>query len=121
PMLGRLSAMSNDESDDGVVVMSYGLWQRVFGGDPAVVGRALSMNGRPRSIVAVMPPDFHFPDGTAQYWIPSHFSPEFRHNRDQYMFVAVGRLRDGVTVDRARADMEIIAARLRRDWSQYNT
>jgi predicted permease len=120
--LGRtLTEADEDPASDPVIVLSHAAWRRLYGEDPSVVGRTLTLNGTPRTIVGIMPPDFRFPDGAVEYWVPARFDPAFRANRDQYFIAAVGRLAPGATVERARAEMATIAARLRRDWPLYNT
>ena len=121
PARGRWPT-SADESDDRlVVVLSDGAWRRHFGADPSIVGRTITLNRTARTVIGVMPPSFRFPDGSAQYWMPSRFSPEFKANRDQYFLGVIGRLKPGVGVERARTDMAVVSERMRRDWSKYNT
>ncbi|HJR62583.1 MAG TPA: ABC transporter permease [Gemmatimonadaceae bacterium] len=120
--LGRtLTEADEDPTSEQVVVLSHALWSRLFGEDRSVLGRALTINGTPRTVVGVMPSSFRFPDASTQFWVPARFDPEFRANRDQYFIWVVGRLAPAATLERARAEMETIALRLRRDWPSYNT
>jgi putative ABC transport system permease protein len=122
PLLGRtLTAADEDPRSEPTIVLSHGTWQRLFGGDRAVVGTTVVLNGTPRRIVGVMPPSFRFPDGRSAFWVPLRLDPAERTNRDQYYLGVVGRLRDGVSPARAAAELETIAARLRRDWPTYNS
>ncbi|MDP2577135.1 MAG: ABC transporter permease [Candidatus Palauibacterales bacterium] len=122
PLLGRTLVEGDEESDaELVVVLSYSSWQRLFGGDVGAIGQSLTLNGRPRTVVGVMPPDFRFPDGSVDVWLPYQFSGEFRANRDQYFLQAIARLRPGETVEGARAEMETIASRLRTEHALFNT
>ena len=121
PAMGRWPITADESADQPVVVLSDVTWRRYFGADPAIVGRTVTLNGTPRTVIGVMPATFHFPDGSAEYWTPSRFTAEFKANRDQYFLSVVGRLAAGVTVEKARGDMEVVAARLRRDWGKYNT
>ncbi|HJU65914.1 MAG TPA: ABC transporter permease, partial [Gemmatimonadaceae bacterium] len=120
--LGRtLTESDEDPTAERTMVLSHALWSRLFGEDRSVLGRTLTINGTPRTIVGVMPPSFRFPDGNTLFWVPSRFDPEFRANRDQYFILVIGRLAPGATIERARAELETIALRLRRDWPMYNS
>jgi predicted permease len=120
-LFGRtITTADEDPGAERTIVLSYATWRRLFGEDRAALGRTLTLNGTPRTIVGVMPPTFRFPDGTTEFWTPSRFEPEFRANRDQYFIQAVARLAPGATIGRARAEMATIAARMRRDWPMYN-
>jgi predicted permease len=96
------------------------MWTQRFGGDSGVLGKSLTLNNTPRRIVGVMPPDFRFPDGGADYWLPLRLAPEDRANKDQYYLQPIGRLKPGATIAQAQAEMSVIAARLKRDWPVYN-
>ncbi|HEY7545548.1 MAG TPA: ABC transporter permease, partial [Blastocatellia bacterium] len=106
---------------DKVLVLSYGLWKRWLGGDPGVIGQTVSfLDEGACTIVGVMPPEFQFPDKSRDIWAP--FTDEARYKKDRsgtYIKV-IGRLRDGVTLEQAQADMEIIGARLASEYPQYN-
>ncbi len=68
-----------------VVVLSYGLWQRLYGDDRTAIGRTLTLGAAAYTVIGVMPPDFAFPDANAQFWVPATFNQAFRGNRDQYL------------------------------------
>ena len=90
-----------------VIVLSHGLWQRRFGGDPSVVGRTLTINGRGYVVVGVMPPDFQIYE-KADLWTPVAFdAKEEANDEDHYLFV-MSRLRPGVTTEQARAEASAI-------------
>ena len=113
PILGR--AFSGEEETPGkdlVAVLSYGLWQRRFGSDPNVIGQPISLNGVDRTIVGVMPPTFRFPEKTTELWIPLAAGPQLKQARGSFWLKAVGRLKPGVTLQQARADMGAIASHL---------
>ena len=113
PLLGRVyTAEEEAEGRDGVVVIGHGLWTRQFGGDPKAVGRTVRLNGRERTIVGVLPRGFAFPTAETDVWVPLVVPPRLREARSAYWLYAVGRLRPGVTLERARADMAAIAGRL---------
>ena len=112
-----------------VAVISYGLWQRNFGGDPAVIGRSVRINEAPFTIVGVLPPGFLGLSGTADLWTPitmyNQLFPQlaqfdFLHNRDTHWHRALGLLRPGVTFEQARAEMKQIGDRLAADYPNEN-
>jgi predicted permease len=112
PILGR--SFRADEDAPGrnqVVLLGYGLWQRRFGADPGVIGRAVRMNGLPFIVVGVMPPAFRFP-GEAEIWMPMGFTSEDLESRNNHAIWAVGRLKPGVTPRQALAEMDILMTRL---------
>jgi putative ABC transport system permease protein len=121
PLVGRgFDSVGGGDRDAGTVVLGYGLWQARFGGDPGVVGRTVNLDGTPREVIGVMPAAFHFPGRDVQLWTPLVLREEdFADRRDTYL-QSVGRLRDGVTMDRARAELSLIFARLARDHPESN-
>jgi putative ABC transport system permease protein len=105
PLLGRwFSDDEQVEGKDAVVIIGHGLWQRRFGGDPAVIGKDIQIGGRPRTIVGVMPPGFAFPAKTDAY-IPIAPTPQRRAGRNSFWLPVMGRLKPGVTVAEAQADL----------------
>src|SRR5690606_38047839 len=76
PALGRTFLPAEEQAGEGrVVVLSHGLWQERFGGDPAAVGRSIRLDGESHTIVGVMPADFRFPSPTTRLWVPAVFDP----------------------------------------------
>jgi putative ABC transport system permease protein len=121
PLIGRTFTEEEDEIDsDRVVLLSYGLWHRRFGGNPDIVGRQVRLSGEPHTVVGVMKPDFTYPGREFQLWVPLSIPPEAYANRESYGLAGVARLRDGVTLERARADMSAISARLARQYPATN-
>ncbi|HKQ79005.1 MAG TPA: ABC transporter permease [Blastocatellia bacterium] len=122
-MIGR--ALREEETWEGkhtVAVLSYGLWRRRFGADPKIVGQKIMFNGRSREVVGVMPPDFYFPSKEAEMWIPMGWNyAEIAKLRRPHFLRAVGRLKPGVTLERARAEMKAIASRLEQQYPDTNT
>jgi putative ABC transport system permease protein len=111
PALGRsLRAEEDAPGKNGVVVISHGLWQRRFGGDPAVLGRSVTLSGLPATIVGVMPPGFSFPSGTTDYWRPIAIAAN--PTRGGHFLGVVARRKSGVSLEQARAEMKTIAERL---------
>ena len=93
PMLGRLITESDeDAAAPATIVLSYESWRDVFGEDRAALGKSITMNGTPRTVVGVMPPAFSFLGGPSAFYVPARFDAKFRQNRDQYFIQVVGRL-----------------------------
>jgi putative ABC transport system permease protein len=120
PALGR--GFLPDEGKPGaakVVVLSEGLWQRRFGSDPGILNRQLMIDGESHTVVGVMPPGFDFPV-EREIWtaLPWDFSPEMR---GAHFLFTIGRLKDGVTLDRALTEMKTLASRLERQYPESNT
>ncbi|MDQ3949600.1 MAG: ABC transporter permease [Gemmatimonadota bacterium] len=119
PRLGR--GFTADEDRPGgpssVVVLSDGLWRRRFGSDPRIVGRTVTLEGRPYTVVGIMPPSFAFPD-EADLWRP--LAPDPVSQRSNHTLGVVGRLRPGVTVEQASAEMRAIAAQLAKQYPESN-
>ncbi len=116
PMLGRTFLPDEDSySSPHVVLLGHHLWSGEFRGDPQIVGRTISLNGDPYYVVGVMPRGFRpLDDNETDLWIPlqQQIRPDRMLWRDQSFLQVVGRLRPGVTLDQARADMNRIASQL---------
>jgi putative ABC transport system permease protein len=123
-VLGRTIAAGEDEPGrDQVVMLSYGLWQRRFNADRAVVGSSISIDGRNCTVVGVMPPGFQFPGNTgtilniytappAQVWVPLALSPVAWSQRSSHFLQVIARLKLGVTLGHAQAEMDSIQQQL---------
>jgi predicted permease len=120
PLLGRTIQPGEDTpGGERVVVLGYGIWQRRFGADSAVIGTALRANGVPYTIVGVMPEGYRFPDDAA-LWLPLQLDPvALERGQGQWLDV-VGRLKDGVSMEQATADVNAIAARLATEYPVTN-
>ncbi|MGH9936016.1 MAG: ABC transporter permease, partial [Blastocatellia bacterium] len=114
PLYGRTFSPEEDTpGKNNVVILSYELWQRRFGGDPAVVGQTIKLNNQPQVVVGVMPPGFDFPHPAErgdmsdhmQFWIPYGLNPQ---NFSSWNLSAIGRLKPGQTS--GAAEREITAA-----------
>jgi putative ABC transport system permease protein len=117
PVLGR--SFTNDEdrpSSPKVAMISEGLWKRRFGGDPAMIGRAITLNGLDVTIVGIAPQTLqYFPSG--DIWIPLTIDPG-REIRMNHVILAVGRLRPGITLRQAQAEMDVVAADVGRTYPE---
>jgi len=112
PILGRV--LSPDEDQPGrsnVVVLSYRFWQQHFGANSDVVGRALSLDGQNYLVVGVMPAGFRFPD-YAQMWTPMAWTDKERAVRGEHHYTVIARLKPGVGLQHAQAEMNTISRRL---------
>ena len=117
PALGRGFRASDDRSGaPPVAVISYGLWQRHFGGSPRIVGRQIRLDGRNAEVVGVMPRGFSFPSRTVEVWQPllASMLPATRVRHDVHFLQVVARLRPGVSFATARAEIDGINARYKR-------
>ncbi|HEX4947024.1 MAG TPA: ABC transporter permease, partial [Blastocatellia bacterium] len=120
-------------SDDGkpdaprVAVISYGLWQRRFGGDPNIIGRKLILNRNESTVIGVMPVGFQWhirqnslSGRVADVWMPYVITSEMRQRRGRFLST-VARLKPGVTIAQAQAEMTGLGARLEQQYSDFNT
>jgi len=121
PVRGRPFTVQEDKSQTPVVVLSYNLWRRRFGGDEAIIGRTMLMNGVPTKVVGVMPKDFFFSDRkNSDYWVPMAFTPEQWAWRHTHFLTVVARLKPGVTAEQAQKDMQRIAEELQKQYPESN-
>ncbi|HEX8685703.1 MAG TPA: ABC transporter permease, partial [Pyrinomonadaceae bacterium] len=114
PLMGRTFTPEEMQTGhDGVVVLSHEVWRRVLGSDPSVLGKTLTINARPRTVVGVMPPGFQFYD-KAEAWAPLALDPHDASvgARRAHYLVAAARLKPGVTIQQAQAEMNAINRRL---------
>jgi len=96
-----------------VAIISYGLFQRRFGGSKSALGKTISINGVPRTVVGVMPPHFDFPESRTDLWLPlPRFNPDSLGDRTNHYLFMVGRVKPTATIDRARMEAATIAHRI---------
>lgn len=109
PVMGRTILPDDDKPGATLTAnISYGLWQRAFGSDPHIVGRETQLQGQKCMIVGVMPKDFQFPPGEVdppELWSPLRLNPANTRNRGGHNFYLLGRLKPGMGIDQARAEM----------------
>jgi putative ABC transport system permease protein len=116
-LLGRTFTPQEDSPDGGnVVVIGYGFWQRRFGGNPKIVGSAISLNNESYTVVGVLGKSFHT-DAPTDLWVPFQIDPNST-NRGHYFFVS-GRLKPGVTLAQANAELKLAADQYRRLHPEY--
>jgi putative ABC transport system permease protein len=120
PALGRAFAPGEDQpGKDRVAVIANALWKSQFGGDPAAVGRTILLDGEPTTIVGVLPEGSAFDRAYPQIWRPLAFEPQ-NMTRNFHWFGSFARLKKGVTLKQARAQMDAIGARIARDYPDSN-
>jgi predicted permease len=120
PLLGRVIEPDDDRAGgDEVLVLGYRVWQRLFGGNRHIVGTAVMLEGRPHVVVGVMPPQFRFPTDDTEVWaaIKDNMTGMPRNSR---FMVAVGRLKRGVSVAAAQAEMDTLSAQLQSAYPETN-
>jgi predicted permease len=112
PAFGRLFTQQDDrDSAPATAILSYGVWQRVFGGDPAVLGRVIDLYDTPYTVIGVMPKAFYFPSREAEIWTAMRFRPaDFEDLDDTYIY-PLGLMKAGLPLTRVRAEMRTIATR----------
>ena len=123
PLYGRTFLPEEyEQGKNQVVVLSYGSWQRRFGGDPKVVGRVLSLNNQPMTVVGVMPRGFrlHLFDLEEELWFPEVPDEAMKQQRKSTYLKVVGKLKSGVTVDQAQAEFNGIANQLAQEYPNTN-
>jgi len=115
PLLGHGPTAGDADS----VLLSHGLWQRRFGGDPAILGRQLRIDGKSLTVIGVMPPGFRFPFQSDLWWLDDRYFD--RDSRRMRIDQTIGRLKPGVSAEQAQAEMREIAARLAQTYPDTNT
>jgi putative ABC transport system permease protein len=122
PIMGRDFAAGEDlpsGAGPAVAMITYGFWRSDFGGDPKVIGRTVRLDGRPATIIGVLPRDFELgPAGINPVWVPLHLNDAERTMRGTRWLSVIGRLASGVTIDQARAEMTAITAQLARQYPE---
>jgi len=118
PIIGRTFTPEEDADGHGhVVVLSYPFWQNYFGADPNVIGKSIAFNGQPYSIIGVMPERFHFPD-QGEYFVPLGWTDKERAVRNNHNYLVIARLKRGVGLQQAQAEINTISARLEQEYPE---
>jgi predicted permease len=116
PVLGRLFTEANETpGQDGVVVLSHGLWLRRFGGAVDVLGRTLTLNGRVHEVIGVLPEAVRWPE-RAELWKPLAPIPQQREARNSFWLPVIGRLKPGIALEHAQTEMTEIGRRLEEEY-----
>jgi putative ABC transport system permease protein len=122
PAFGRTFLIENEKpGNDQVAVLSYSFWQKRFAGDPAIINKTITLDGRSFAVLGVMPPDFSMPRA-ADVWVPMNFDihPGMKQRKAHFLR-PIGRLKAGVTMAQAQADTDAIARRLEEQYPESNT
>jgi putative ABC transport system permease protein len=127
PIIGRtFFAEDAVPRKNDVVILSFGLWQRRFGGDPSVVGKKIQIDGQPCTVIGIMPRGFQlfikrgsFTSEQAEIWTPIPFTEKSRIPRGRYL-TAVARMKPGVIIGRAQLQMDSISAALEKQWPDFD-
>lgn len=121
PILGR--AMLPEEGHSGrnhVVVISHNLWQRKYGGDPSLIGKAMMLDQEKYTVIGIMPPDFQFPK-ECDVWAPLALDDERLRLEDKNLGLEViARLKPGVSLQQAQTEMNVIARKLEKNYPETN-
>ncbi|MEK6281424.1 MAG: ABC transporter permease [Acidobacteriota bacterium] len=121
PAIGRGFAADEDQpGKPPVALLTHGLWQRRFAGDPTIVGKSISLNGISRTVIGVLPEGFNYPRG-AEVIAPITITPELTRSRQSHSYYVIGRLKPNVTMAQAQADLGTIASRLEKEYAESNT
>ncbi|MDX1396462.1 MAG: ABC transporter permease [Gemmatimonadota bacterium] len=120
PVLGRTFARADEEQVSRIVVLDHAFWQTRYGGNPDALGRTLTLDDESYEIVGVMPPGFQL-FSPADFWLPIPMYTEGNLIRRFHNLRLVGKLRDGVSLEEAQAELDVIAARLEREYPESNT
>src|SRR2546423_7396445 len=123
-LLGRTFVPDDARPGTHVVLLSYSLWQRRFGSDSNVIGRAITLNGESYNVIGVMPRSVHLPaygNWNDKVWVPIAFTNEETTERGNHFLDVIARIKPGITLKQAQAEMETIAARLAKEYPRYNT
>jgi predicted permease len=123
PLLGRTFLPGEDQpGKDNVVVLSYEVWKNNFGGQTNVVGKDVQLDGTPYTVIGVMPAEFRFPlDVHQALYTPLHMNPMWAKARGMHWMQTVGRIRQGVSNEQARADLNRVMANLARAYPEQET
>jgi putative ABC transport system permease protein len=119
PLLGRTFIAADDQMDAApVIVLSYKYWQQHRNGDPAIVGKVFEMNSKPHTVIGVLPPIPQYPSESDLYMTtvqcPTRSSAGFKANRRARMMIAFARLKPGVKLEQAQADLSVVASGIER-------
>ena len=121
PALGRLFTANDDRPEaSSTVVLTWGLWKRRYGGDPAILGKTILLDARPFTVIGVLPAWFTYPDAQVQLWTPL-YNVRSRSNMqmfDAHNFDVVGRLKPGITIAQANAELNTIQQSIRKQHPQ---
>ena len=127
PIAGRVFTPQEEQFGHQVVILSYGFWQRQFGGQPDILGQSLNLDRKSYTIVGVMPESFIFPlpgmmqGVAADLWVPLGLSKEeLADFGDNFSFTVVGKLRPGIQQGQVNADLQLVAQGVLETYKQWS-
>jgi putative ABC transport system permease protein len=121
PELGRDFLPEEDQPGrNNVVILSHGLWQRRFGGDPKIINQTITLSGRIYTVIGVMPATFSFGGRETALWTPMGFTQDDAQNHGGHYLSAIGQLKPGATLEQARSEMSAIAGQLAQEYPGPN-
>lgn len=119
PAYGRLFTASDDQwGAPETVVLSWGFWKRRYGGDRRIIGQTILLDARPYAVIGILPAWFAYPNPRVQLWTPLYpeAPPEMMESHDAHNFDVIGKLKPGVSLDAAKADLSSISAQIRKQF-----
>jgi len=122
PVLGRTFQLENEKpGNDQVAVLSYALWQKRFSGDAGILNKTITLDGKAFQVLGVMPATFGLPQ-SAEIWVPLNFdgSPGMKQRKAHFLR-PIGKLKVGVSLAQAQADLDVVAKRLEQQYPESNT
>ena len=124
PILGRPFLVEEEQPGKGQsVILAHSLWRHRYGADPGIIGQAITIDHKPRTVVGILPEEFNFYRSLGhevQLWMPFEMTEQERSNRNQPAGSVYLRLREGITLDRAQAELDLIARQLARQYPDTN-
>jgi len=122
PMLGRLFSTDDDRPQaNATAILTYGLWKRRFAADPTIVGKTILLDSKPYTVIGVLPAYFIYPEARTELWLPvyNEIPPQQMQSLGNHRFYVWARLKPGVTVRQAYAELDAIQRRMRHDHPNY--
>jgi putative ABC transport system permease protein len=119
PLAGRTF---RDDDPPHVAIVSAGFWRRRYAADPSFVGKQITLDGEPYTVIGIMPEGFQFPyrQSITELWVPSNVAPQINSQRGTHYLFVTGRLKNGIGIDAARREMDVIAKRLEKEYPGTN-
>src|SRR6266404_4521502 len=116
PLMGRIFTEEEQRRDARVAILSHGFWKRRFASDPEILGRKIQLNGESFEVIGVMPPEYRYPSADFELWTPLYIPPDEIRDGFNYQYIAVGRLKRGVSVGQAQSEISAIMQRLSQEY-----
>jgi predicted permease len=116
PLFGRIFTEEEQRRDARVAILSHGFWKRRFAADPEILGRKVQLNGESFEVIGVMPPEYRYPSADFELWTPLYIPPDEIRDGYNYQYIAVGRLKRGVSLAQAQTEISAIMQRLAMEY-----